>query len=850
MALPKDYKASYPDLYHLFSHPDLLDQPSVILAARLLIPALPRINPDRYATLVGRCLARMYALHMLVATDPLLLAFLEDVGRIAKRRDATPEALFKWYHVIFSRLLFVPPLRLHEDQLRRQVGTLLQHLLYDLDQLSGTSHIGMTGYALPLWILDKVLHPRLVSAPVREMVIARAERTKVDLTEYHWSLCLASAVKDKNRDAVGRYFEAMQKGRSSDEMDIQDEESYEIEGGSGLNTGEGSRSTDHNIMPGTSRDTGIWTHVGSSPRPPVHAGIARKPSPPSRPLAVNPSRSPSVIRASHDTRSRSMSSQAIRTLSVRLDSRPPASPSTLSEHHTVLGQVMQRVKVSLTQGSGDLETLYNDLEPLLSSPDAASPEYTLDLKAHQVAWSNLFHGLAITPKVTADDLLGLWNNMPSSAIISATISPLMQGLIRRHRHDAAWQVWTDHVQFVARTPAHMQSSYIDARNVLDATAACDNLGFNEQIAFLDYWAQRPNSLETKTSTFEHSIPIDAFNVNELMLSCKRARSPSVPLRLWAAAGPRWGVKLDTASLAILLDTTRLYEVAPQEDRGDQTVRTQLKLFFAELSASRLFHSARDEDLGELGESKYGAYEADGFSKGSHGVLLDPPGFYWHKTHGTVRPWEIGRAIFRQVVLGNWPHLSRVVNPLDPDVRWNGDSWYSRYFGDDHPSTQIKLVEKLPLPTAKYMHLVPDAVTWSSYIRLLGFFGHVNQIPLALAWMKELGVRPTWVSMVYALAYIKDSQDEPRRVRDPDGRWGYASDEEIVREYCVRWLGEGKEVAPMSGYKHAHTASPDGQAAPPSGLDEQGKRWKVPSPEDVIALRHWFMGCRVRFHHRE
>ncbi|ORX37261.1 hypothetical protein BD324DRAFT_625445 [Kockovaella imperatae] len=541
--------------------------------------------------------------------------------------------------------------------------------------------------------------------------------------------------------------------------------------------------------------------------------------------------------------------------SSRSQSQYQESPRVLPPPRLSVPKRLERVRYLLAYSSEGLGDLHKALAPYLASParDSDIEAYSARLRQHRYAWSKLLHAMAVWPEISSEDMMEAWLSLPSTAKTAHVISPLMRGLCARKQYADAWQVWSSYINFAAQRPPDEVGIYIDERTIVDATAAYAVKGMSEQFAFVDYWGKRPRSTRSQSSAFEQSIQLDAFNVNALLRLCRRAGLPSVAFRLLAASYPRWGVLLDHVSLALILDTARKYARSSGYVPPNSGLQHALKMFFAELSAAKIFHSPRDEGLGAVDDTtRFDAYEADGFSKGGPGVLLDPPGFHWYHAHGTVKPYEIAKTIFRQVILGNYPHLQYVVNPLDRDATWDGDSWYHRYFGHESSPAklQIKFEDRLPLPGAKYTHIIPGVDTWQAYILFLGYFGMIKQIPLALAWMKMLDIRPTWISMLYGLTFIKEVQGEPSRVRGNRGEWKYATDEEIVRDFLSRWLGEGRESVPEPSPSamvriNSHTREP-GDLKAPDGLDEERRRSIVPTPVDVLNLRMWYIGQGRKF----
>ena len=743
------------DLHDIFTNVDLLDQPSLITAAQWLIVHLKESTPVLSTAIAAACLKGMFDRHMLVATEPILEAYLKALDRTLAKGEFTAAEIGPWFLAIIQALSTVntnEQTSLGQAMIRAQVGRLLIHLTVKLDELPRQKF-----YRNPIdpAILDLALGSRLVSPQVRELVVARAPKSRQLLSSRQQEQCFRSTIQQQDAEVVKEYMDVMRDAFAKTTLR---EESP-------------SKRT-------------IWTERSALTKDPGDI----------------------------------------------VDGRG----TSVTDNDDV---TMHRAEVLLARKSQDLERLdillADNLQPP-SDPQAADDA----VQRHQSAWSLLLHGMGASSDVTVREILAIRELMPESAFCAITIAPMIQALAARGAHRKAWNVWAHHVEYAARSK---RTNLIDAVLLAIVTqTAAKIMSFPAQLALVDYWAHRPRSIGENGA--EGSIKIDAYNVNALLANCRTRRHPSVSLRLWAAAEPRWGVKLDSAALTILLDTCRFFE----STRGPEsrTMREEIQMFFAQLSHQRLFHSVHDDIVPE--HPRYAEYEADGWSKGSARVLLDPQGFKWHLENGAVKPWQIARSIFRQVVLGNWPDLRKVKSPLAAQQKSSEGTFLSRYFAVTQRQEPFSIADKLPLPNAKYMHIIPSAHAFQAYISILGYFGRTEQISEVFAWMRALKKKPTWYSMCVGMAYIKEVQGELRKTYSDVGTGAkWATEEQIMRDYFVSWLGSGSEVAQdvigvrVAEWKEVY----DGRGA-------DGTRSVVPTPADVVALRTWYMGQSVPFRARE
>jgi len=439
------------------------------------------------------------------------------------------------------------------------------------------------------------------------------------------------------------------------------------------------------------------------------------------------------------------------------------------------------------------------------------------------AWSIFLSLVAEDMSIDADELLGLVKEMPESVWSGHTLTPVMHGLVERGEAQKAWAIWRGLVKLAKNADQGDHSRYIDNASLAVACEACYGVSnLAAAITLVDLWARRPGSCQTEETGMLHSVLLDAQTVNVLLNLCRRDRLPSVAFRLWSAALPRWNVYLNDISLGLLMETARIAE------SNDSMSSHAADGLMAALCQLRDEMSLLDVDtpgvLRRTGDRDYDAYDANGFAKGSVSVLLDAPGESWRKAHGGRRPWQLAREVFRDVVLSNWPHLADVKSPLD--LQTGPLAYLSSFFGGQYTSSQSTDTLKrpqIPSQDTKYVHIVPTALRFYIYIALIGYHNMTSEIPLVLAWMKEVEIRPTWKTMCWAICYVAEFEGPSRRVTGwgPRGQAALVRDSQLLRRWLVDWLGESTEVH-------------DGE-----------ERSVVPTEWDVTRFRMELMSSKVR-----
>ncbi|WVF68980.1 hypothetical protein IAT40_003754 [Kwoniella sp. CBS 6097] len=501
--------------------------------------------------------------------------------------------------------------------------------------------------------------------------------------------------------------------------------------------------------------------------------------------------------------------------------------------------------------------------------------------------------------------------------------------------------------------------FIDRVTLGVATEACHAATHNLEaaITLVDTWAYKPKFPPTLSTADEGSvtaastgltgtIQLDTQNLNILLNLCRLDNKFSTAHKLWQAALPRYGLFHDDISLNLLLDTARYSDRDSELDSGSgfgsgtssmgvddgEMFRRRLRAMADEFGFGRRSNKtttestlASDIDPGSemMGPpddpipssrppnwNRENAYE-NKLATGPTSIFLGDHPSDTARRYRTVRdlvPWQRAREIFREVVLGNWPHLENVKSPLEAAHTGPLESIVS-FFGGGGSSngtaspltataakskspksgrettSDVTTTLNIPSATCKYPHIIPTSDTFRSYIALLGYNNLHSEIPVALAWMKELGIKPNWSTMCLALLHICEAEGPRRWVKgfgggksksksksqpsksegegkkgdvsndDDQGAeaedieedeaevghrsgYGLARDEEIVRRWLQEWLGHGWEPE----NKQIEKGSDDNR----KGKDNTKKRRRiVPTEQDVAYSRRWLAQRRKR-----
>jgi hypothetical protein len=424
-------------------------------------------------------------------------------------------------------------------------------------------------------------------------------------------------------------------------------------------------------------------------------------------------------------------------------------------------------------------TSFRDVVPALNARLHGSPG-----KLTNYAWSHLLNAARRDKTVDTELLHSLRQSISESALNGHTMTAVMLGFMDRGDLSKAWQIWHDLVERQQAAPRNEAGKYVDRVALAIATYICHRLhGIDAAVTLVDTWGRRATSV-TDDGSLTNSITLDTRVINVLLQLCKIDKRPSIAFRLFAAALPRWGVYTDAISLSLLLDTARYS--SDWQDKEQPDIKTRLRQLADQLRSRHTSRGTRNDEV-------YDAYDASGFSKGSVSVLLDQADYTW-TSENDEPPWLRAKAKFETVLFTNWPWLPSIHSPLDythgPYAHKLRD--FSSFFLTRKESTSPEIPISLRLPSnTSYTHLVPSPNTFHSYIALLGYYHLPEKIPLALAWMRALDIKPKKQTMITALMYIEDVEGPRRLFSDwDDGASRLLGDGDVLRRWLKDWLGRG------------------------------------------------------------
>ncbi|KZT68086.1 hypothetical protein DAEQUDRAFT_712523 [Daedalea quercina L-15889] len=270
--------------------------------------------------------------------------------------------------------------------------------------------------------------------------------------------------------------------------------------------------------------------------------------------------------------------------------------------------------------------------------------------------------------------------------------------------------------------------------------------------------------------------IDSHVINIFMSSLYRAGFTDTVFVLWEHMETLFNVRPDIYTFTILLKAARVASKCNPSFRGA----------LAELGLSHFIAKESGSDM-PTRESCFSRVEmciTAEASKGSSGL--------WKGERAGL----VALRIAREIIFSNWPELKHVSSPAEA-LRPTGD------FQGSFPMTTLlrtvlqRKTPATPSPDPKganlkctvthpYPHIILSDILFRAYIDLLASESQIPQIPLALAWIRALGIKPQKDTLATALVYWAEvGMDAPLFEHLRDGSSQYAR----LQRWMRGWVGE-------------------------------------------------------------
>ena len=370
----------------------------------------------------------------------------------------------------------------------------------------------------------------------------------------------------------------------------------------------------------------------------------------------------------------------------------------------------------------------------------------------------------------------------------ATHTVLIRGLLFRKEFDKAEFFWS---KFLKTGLPIDQMALTTGLQTLTRNGKPD-----AAFVLLEKHSLKPNHIDSSSenSILHQPVALTTISMNEFLVSLKRINRPDAVFRFWDYMGVLYGTEPNSQTLSILLQTARL------ACRMDDTIS-------GALAHMKLISPFRRRKVYLPHQSREEAVDAILTILGhpSRGKLRIYRSSIWNDQ----LPLEAARKVFLQALFGNDTNsrLLSVEAPANP-VRVSYDSDASSDSGMDFiPNISPKKYVFTPPPDlftvegkSHYPQIAVSNANCFNYITLLGVSGRrAAEIPLVLAWMKELHIQPSDSTLAVALVFWAELGVQAPLVEKLTGGPENNEFSKLV-DWIRDWVGEGRLPHARTLYK--------------------------------------------------
>ncbi|TFK99861.1 hypothetical protein BDV98DRAFT_570312 [Pterulicium gracile] len=333
---------------------------------------------------------------------------------------------------------------------------------------------------------------------------------------------------------------------------------------------------------------------------------------------------------------------------------------------------------------------------------------------------------------------------------TATYTVVMRGLVIRNVPRLALRYW----KLLLQSGLPMDSRAL--------TAGIQALVLSGEphtaIATLEAFCSRADSMDLPSPRWtigRTPVLLDVIAMNEIMVAFLRTGRPDVVFKLWGYMSPLYGVLPNYATLDIVLRSARL------ATRLDDSVKGNIYLAWQTLQRSNPFRSQEVNKPFVVRTRKDALDDITGVT----GTIATGPRVYRSGLWDGMRAGDRARNVFLDILAGNFPQLKEVSCParvsgnILATVKSEGSAPFFNHAASQH----------------KHPHVIPTDTTFLSYLHLISVAPappntptYETEVPLLLAWMKELNIHPSRGTLATALSMFVEveSKGSPMWNQDP------------------------------------------------------------------------------------
>ncbi|KAL0952462.1 hypothetical protein HGRIS_006730 [Hohenbuehelia grisea] len=352
-----------------------------------------------------------------------------------------------------------------------------------------------------------------------------------------------------------------------------------------------------------------------------------------------------------------------------------------------------------------------------------------------------------------------------------TYTVLLRGLYARQQYTKAQREWLEMLRSGITPDAHAMGIGLQILTRVGKP--------HEALATLEAYASRVNAKAPAVYSVHRPVPVGIMEINLFMVSLNRSQRPDVVFKLWDHMEALYNIQPNAITLSILLQAVRI------ANKLDDTLSGAV----AQLALRNPFRKAqvtptsRNDILASFRD----------IAGTPRGKVKPYVSGIWHERP----PFEEARKIFLQVVFGQAPDRLRDVKApacarLGPQLTQ----------GHGLPRSHPRLAQNaMPLPPdlltkdgrSHFPTIVPTDTVCFNYIILLGTSGKHHEIPLVLAWMRALDIRPSRQTLSVALVFWAEVGMQPPLIEQLTGGPEESEYARLV-EWMEDWVGKAKMPA--------------------------------------------------------
>ncbi|GAA5923172.1 hypothetical protein JCM3775_007455 [Rhodotorula graminis] len=448
------------------------------------------------------------------------------------------------------------------------------------------------------------------------------------------------------------------------------------------------------------------------------------------------------------------------------------------------------------------------------------------------AWTNLFRMAASQPDIPSDTLVAVVGAVESAAssneLAAATTRStrayrppppslriytiLLNALHRRGDDHAALDLWRslDARQF--QPDGHLLDAVVRLLCGLgrdeSALRALEFFGVvkgRDDVVVIPQLT--PSRAPRQRTLREGTVPLDVVPFNAVLAHHNRTGAHARVHALWTSLERRYGVRPDSATLSIVLDAARYAGVAAGRATGWAASGLDDVALGGGFGGRRATTAAAGAAVDDRWDGRPAHKVAEEF------VWREVLEGNWQDAHVRNPALQRGGASAAAASragkgaggglagwladkLGGGTGVDAPSSPLDdasspsPSSSPTPDQDLARPLGWAPFATTLS-----PTPP-RHPHLYPNDRVFRSLIQLVGTHSHLRDIPLILAWMRRLRVRPSRWTLCLAMAYVDGDAGIRPKQGDNWRRWlvGWLGAKAVPSETEIAWMRRGGRAA--------------------------------------------------------